>query len=252
MIQQSNPTQPKPREPRAFLFIGPPGGSKTTVAMQFPNVVFLDCDRNLDGPERFNRTKLKDLAYGYIPITFDDKGAPVPIEKCYDRLIDQLNVLANDPIPMTVVVDSLTMINEFIIRKILNEQRRGEMEARDWIPFKSRMLDLLVGKLRRLGKDTICTVHESKLTEPDPKNMMNKIIVAYEPSVQGSIVDYFGGFFTDMWRFTAEAAPADRVEYNIWCNRTAKSDLKNSLGMPNKIVVKQGEVAYDKLKEWLK
>lgn len=251
-MKTSTPQSPKTPEPLSILLIGPPGGGKTTLAMQFPSVEFMDCDRNLDGPERFIRKNLASLSYGYNSITMDDDNKPVPAELCYDRLIDKLDLAKTTP-SKTVVIDSLTLVNEFIIRKILHDQRRssGEMEARDWIPFKTRMINLLVAKVRNLGKTTICTVHETILTKPDPKNIMNREIVGYQPSVQGSIVDFFGGFFTDMWRCTAHAAPADRVEYKIHTCRTALSDLKNSIGLPNEILVRQGELAFDKIKPFL-
>jgi hypothetical protein len=254
-MQISNATTPKPTEPKSILLIGPPGSGKTALSMQFPRPAFMDCDRNLDGPEAFVRSKSKDLSYGYEKITYDEDNKPVPVHLCFDRLLTKLVSLNDNSDYSTVIVDGLTMVNEFIIQKILVEQRKSEMEARHWQPFKSNMINLLVGKLRGLGKTTICTCHESIVEKPnpDPKKIMDPVISSYRPAVQGGITDYFGGFFTDMWRCTAEAAPGGKVEYKIQTIRDPLSNLKSSFqDMPNEIVVRQGELAFAKLLPYMK
>ena len=252
-MKQSTPTSPKPKEPRAILLIGPPGGGKTTLAMQFPNVCFLDCDRNLDGPDRFIRQKNKELAYCYEPIVLDDDGNPVPVEKCFDRLVDKLTQLKTNKDVKTVVIDSLTMVNEFIIRKVLFEQgKKTFMEPHFWAPFKSHFWDLLVGKIRGTGKTSICTVHEEMVMENDATKVMVTRIIGFVPTVQGKIGDYFGAFFTDIWRCTSAPAPGGATEFNIWGTRTSQSDLKSSIGLPAKLTVKSGELAFDAVKSYLK
>lgn len=251
-MKTSTPENPKPADPLAILLIGPPGQGKTTLAMQFPGVCILSCDDNLDGPELHLRSKNKGFSYGYERICYTDDEKPLDITKRYDRLLDKIELCKNDPAVKTIVADPLTAINEFIIQKIL-AGKRTEMEARDWIPFKSHMLTV-INRLRGTGKTSICTCHESKLTEPDPKNMMNRTVIAFEPSVQGSIVDYFGGFFTDMWRCIADPGPGipPVLEFKLNVVRTTKSDLKNSLGLPPEgFRIKQGESMFEKLQPFL-
>ena len=175
-MKTSSTQTPKPPEPKCILITGAPGSGKTTFAMQFPGVYIADCDSNLDGPERHNRTVHKlNLSYSYDTIRYDDDGKPVPIHSCFDRLMDKLLLAKNEPTIQTVVIDSLTLINEYVIQKILKAQGKSEMEARHWQPFKSELYKLLVGRLRDMGKTTIVTAHETDIERADPKNVMQKL-----------------------------------------------------------------------------
>lgn len=246
-MKTSTPDHPKQKEPRSILLIGPPGGFKTTLMLQFPNLAVADCDMNLDGAERIIRKGLKDkegnilvppinpqLSYKHICVPRDGSSEPWPVGECYEKLIEALDEIKRDPEVQTVGVDGLSIINEWIIRRILKTQTRTEMEARDWIPFKSLAMGL-INKLRMMGKDTILTCHETILVKSNPKNMMVEDIIGYRPSIQGGITDYFEGFFTDVWRCYAERAPGDKLDAVLKPVRDAYSDLKNSLGLPSEL-----------------
>ena len=209
----------------------------------------MDCDANLDGPERWNRVegKLKDLSYAFEPIRTDENKKEIPVHQCFDRLMDKLLVIRNEPSIRTVVIDSLTIINEFVIQKVLKAQQKSEMEARHWQPFKSEMYKLVVSRMRDMGKTTIVLAHETEIERSDPKNVMQKVLVARRPYVQGGINEQLGGFFTDMWRMEARPAPGGKTEMVLLTSRTQFDELKNTIGLPSEIV----NPTWEKLKPYL-
>lgn len=248
----STPSTPKAAEPRAILLLGGPGGGKTTLSMQFPFPCFLDCDRNLDGSEGFVRSKNPKLEYGYTQVTYQD-GKPVPIEKCYDRLISELDSISKEPQVKTVVIDGITLINNFIIAKVQKEQGTEEMKIPSWGRVANAFVKLLIVKVRETGKNTIVTCHETPVERPSATNPLLKELIRYDPAISGGIANVLGGLFTDVWRCSSEAGTAGRVQFRIQFTKDNKSgDLKNSLGITQDMIINQGELAWTKLEPYLK
>lgn len=259
-MNTSSPEAPKPASPRKLLIYGPPGSRKTTLLLQFPDVHVLDCDRNLDGPEQFIRKSLPQtkLAYTYDDIRSDESGVQVEIDQCYNRLCDKLKLFKSDKAYMArkvVAVDSLSHVNEFIIRHTLKMQGKTsksyEMEARDWSPFKSFAYLLLVARLEETGKTVICTAHEQKVYDkPSKDDMMNAPVKEYEPFFQGKVGEMLGAFFTDVWRLDVRDAPGGKNETWLLADKCPKHPmLKNSVGLPKELNITAG---YPVLEPYLK
>jgi hypothetical protein len=229
-------TENPPRGPLSVLLIGPPGGRKTTLMLQFPDLAVIDCDLNLDGPTRYLKSINALRPYKMDTVGLED-GRPVDPHQCFDRLLDLVDEVKNDPSIRWCGIDSLTHVNEFIIRKVLYEQKNSSlMEPHFWAPFKTHLLNLLIAKIRGSGKHFLVLVHESWTDEPasGTKFTMAKRITGRQPTIQGGVAKFFGGFFTDMWRASTERAPGGLLGV-LETERTALDNLKNSLGLPERI-----------------
>lgn len=254
-MKTSTPTAPV-NTPLKILLIGPPGSRKSTLMLQFPSLYVEDCDRNLRGPEEWLRKNgYPNLSYSFNPVRYTDSGSMREIETCYNSLCDDLKLMATDKDKYKdfkfVAVDSLSHVNEFIIRHTLHMQGKTkktfEMEARDWSPFKSYAYIFLVARLEEINKHVLCTCHEIKLVEPGGKeNMMEQKVIGYEPFFQGKVGDVIGAFFTDVWRMELRPAPGDTLKCILQTTRSSKCEhLKNSLNMPPELDVTKGWVALE-------
>ena len=275
MIKTSSPNTNDVTSPLKILIMGAPGARKTTLGLQFPNVHVLDCDRNMDGPLRFLRSGFKDpnlrvdiaapaanLSFIYNPIRFNDDGSPRPIWECYDEVLDECKRMANDSKKQyanvkTLFLDSLSHVNEFIIRKVM-KMKGSDMafQTNWWTEFKSYAYSLLVANLEGTNKTILCSAHEIKLVEADKDKITQQRVLGYEPFFQGKVGDTIGAFFTDVWRLEGRPAAGGRVETILQTTRTNYCDtLKNSLGMPAEIIIDNGTnnyIGYKAIEPYLK
>jgi AAA domain len=250
-MNTSIPSNPKPPSPLKILLIGDPGTHKTWFGLQFPAVHVLDCDRNLDGPVKVIREGFgkvlppnKDFTFTWDDIRSNDKGEIIDVSECFDRVSDILmrfQTIKEYKERKTVFVDSLSHVNEFIIRKILKIKNEPSMKMQLWTDFASGAYTLLVAKLEQTGKTIICSCHEEKVWETDKTEMMKKNLTGVNPLFSGRVGDNLGAFFTDVWRLVSRPAPLDRVETILCAQPTTKCTiLKNSVGMPAEVDVTKG------------
>lgn len=254
-MKVSSPTEPKPLTPLKILILGQPGSRKTTLALQFPGVHVLDCDRNLDGASKYLRERagLKDLAFTYDDIRANDAGQMLDISECFDRVCDKLKLFESDAAykaRKVVVLDSLSHVNEFIIRKILRIKQKPSMEINLWTDFATAAYTILVARLDQTNKHVICICHEERIYESDSTNLMKKRVTEINPLFSGKVGDNMGAFFTDVWQTIVKPASAGKIECWLNTQRTPQcAFLKNSLGMPAELNITEG---YKALEPYLK
>lgn len=228
---QLSPDKPQ-TDPMSILLMGPPGSFKTTFMLQFPDLYVVDNDKNLSGPDRFLRKQGWKGNVEFDQPSYDEAGKPLDPSKYYDRSMELLKNAKVKPYSW-VGFDGLTALNEFIIRKVMDEQKVNYMDARHWSSFKTNAIHLLFTVLRHINKNVIVIAHEQRIEKADAKNIMTPQLVGYEPFLQSKVSEMLGGFFTDVWRLSAKPAPADRYDWELQTMKVPFYDqLKNSIGLP--------------------
>jgi hypothetical protein len=238
-----SPTSLPKRQPLSLLLIGPPGGGKTTLALQFPNVQIIDIDLNIDGPINVLRSKSKLNEIKYETILIDDEQKPVDgVDQQWTRLMTKLTQACRDPWTKTVVVDGLTRLNQLIIDMVLKDAGKKDMEIQLWIPFRQRMLGVF-NTMRGSGKHSILLCHEEY--KYSAAKAGKEVVDKRGPAMDSKLKDQLAGFFTDMWRCWGQPAPVKLVNgvlvqgnlFKVATIPTGLDELKNSYGLPAEIDV---------------
>lgn len=207
----------------AALLIGPPGGGKTSFALQWPGLYVADCDQNLAGPMRFLKGQGKYKPFAYDRICYDDDGAPIQkLDKQWERLLIKVDAACKDPAIETIFIDSLTHIDRILYSHCLVKLNTTQLE---WNQFKL-FIDLLyrfIMAVRASGKNVLVACHEQ--IEYGPKGEIKK----YKPVLSTKLAQYFGYMFTDVWRMKIVDAGAGKQKAMMYLTPTATSELKNSL-----------------------
>lgn len=223
---------------KAILLIGASGTGKTNLAFEWPNPGLIDWgDSNLTNA--VERHPGKPFKWGRVDQ--DDSGAEIPHAKRWDRGTALFKEMAKSPDVLTIVDDSLSMMQAALCDHLVEIGGMAEkplivggqrvMTMSLWGPFK----DLIIRRVitaRAIGKPYIMTCH-SKVDENDMSSVKE-----YRPNLSGQLAGNLPSLFSEYWQ--AEATPnsdprykdSGGIRYFIRTAPTSRIQLKSSVGLP--------------------
>lgn len=236
-MQSSTNRKPSPKH---ILLLGPPGGGKTTFALSFPSPYIIDCDQNLDGPQLCLTKRNKDFTYHYDTPAEET----IPMHERWEKVMGFLRDAIKSPDVKTIIIDSLTHLDEYLLRHVMNKQGQKEMRIQDWIPFRSELAKLIMLS-RSSSKTVILTAHEQKSTNKEGH------VIKLDPAIRSRISDFFGSFFTDIYRCYSTII-GGKEKFYLQTFGDGISDLKNSLGAPALFEETKEKTLYQQYNEYAK
>lgn len=193
----------------AILIIGEPKAGHTRLAASFPNPYFLEVDNNLDSAVRV----LAGKKFWYDTPTLDVKDKTEVWKKSLEFLV----VAMKNPEIQTIVIDSLSMLAEFMCLWIVSEHKRtGDIDKSGkpieamTIPDYGKLLSMfrsLIFDLRLSGKTIIANVHKQSYQDENTK-VWNHCL-----ALPGQAKDTLGAAFTDCWAVVKEIQPGNKVKF---------------------------------------
>lgn len=217
-----NPQNKKKRDPHALLLLGPPGGGKSALMLQLPGIGVVDVDCNLDGPTNFLNKKLPGgVSYKYDNPTVMPNGKQATAEQVWPNILAITEQLIKDPDIKWVGVDGLTGLNFHLINYVMHRGGKKEMSQDLWIPFRQELLKF-INLVRLAGKNYVMTCHE------EWESSREGVVTRRKVSVDSKIAQYFGGWFTHVWRCIVEPAPGSNAKAKVFTRPTGPDDLKCS------------------------
>jgi len=213
----------------ALLLVGDPKSRKTSLCVQFPKPLIIDCDNNLDGVLRF----YPKLEVKRFVVDYDEKDNKVPLQLRWPRFLKLLEDNWKDPWAETFIIDSMTKVRSYLCDYIVEQASSQKdlvigglkmMTQSHWGPYAT-MIQRMVSDLRRIPKYVIVTAHVSKDKDESTGRWL------FKPSIGGQSENTIAGLFTDVW-YAGYTVGADGVKYNVRTEPTPQMTLGNSLGLP--------------------
>lgn len=207
----------------AVLLVGDPKTGKTCIAAAFPRPYFLDIDGNLDSAIRV----LGDKKFWFDQPALECEKK----EDVWKCALGHLSTAMKNPEIETIVLDSLSVLAEFMMHWIISEHTRmgdrdkaGKPIEAMTIPDYGKLLQMfrgLVFDLRKSGKHLVVTVHKTTFQDEITKVVSNVL------ALPGQAKETLGGSFKDVWATYIDDTPGKPKKFIL---RTASKSQFPPLG----------------------
>jgi len=214
-----------------FLLYGAPGAGKTTLACTAPYpILLIDSDCKAKGMNNLtsllaeeNKIEIKEidvpLSFGNLTERLLNKKLPISISPMgYIQFCDIITNLETKPFHYkTIVIDSLTSLEEHLRRFILFLNKSSTISMPGWEMLRSSYSDLF-DCLKKLKVENLIVIAHDKIE----KNELTGRI-EYKPLVSGSTRDNIGMYFNEVYYCYAKKEINGR---KIWGIQTFPEDEK--------------------------
>lgn len=247
------------QQPKSIILLAEPGCGKSTIALQFPGLFVLDCDRNLEGPIKWLRDNQKYKPFFYGCPLVDEENNPLPREQHFIRSRELLNEAINSPDVESIFIDSATTYVDILMMEILRQKGKklgtfenvktkgnlldADFSSPDWGTFFNLMKREIFA-IKASGKTLILAVHIKVQVDEATKAISRHL------AIPGQTGDMMPGWFSEVWQIARVAegvGPTRKEKRVINVFPTAKSD--DMLGLKSAAGIKSGTLLDDKALE---
>ena len=196
---------------KTFFLYGAPGSGKTTMACTAPKpllIIDADCKalemHNLSRDYKFDSDgiTIKELDIPFSPGSLKEqllgkKSAPTTMPMGYLQFVDIISELEDECPYKTVVIDSLTMLNEHLKRYFLFATKKSQLAFDGWEFTQSAYCDLFKAIKKIKGVENfILIAHERMVKVKEGEQVVGTVI---RPLIESSMKDKFGIFFNEIY-----------------------------------------------------
>lgn len=269
----------------AVLIIGPPGSGKSCIAAAFPKPYIVECDNNIDGViDHFARENLPiDDIWFDVPHINPD-GTLVPPANRYIEMGKRINAhLKDHPETETIVIDSLTTLNNYIMDEVrrvtlIHDDKAPDMadpptkdgsgffwqnlkdrtfdetwRVQDWGSFVNLLIKFFT-TLRSTGRNVVVTAHTEEDQTKDAQAGRTDASWRKFIACPGKFKSQIAGYFTDAWytevgnrvikdKDGKEVRKFFRTITTVPITELKELGLKTALNLPTKFEVDLKEIA---------
>lgn len=230
-------------DPMKVLIYGPSGTKKTMLAATFPEPHFVDFDNGM-------RT-LRGQDINYITINsrettdqdfLDLFGKPAARRSGYEKGVMLIEHWANKlTAGQTLVIDSLTFLNDYALEHVLRLQNQKTPRIQDW-GAAQKMLEMILEQLNNVDCNLVIICHE-QFTKDDESGF-----ISWLPLTIGKLATKIPVYFDEVWRSYCEQRGGGKTLetiYGIQTIPTRRSTAKSRLNLPSAVI----SPSYQKIKD---